>query len=50
MSYSYEPSNREKKKLNGKQSKFRDGFDRDRVNGARKKNKKKYYRDDEQYY
>ena len=49
MSYSYEPSNREKSKLKSKQSKFRDGFDHERVNGARKKNKKRYFRDDDQY-
>jgi hypothetical protein len=47
MSYSYEPSNREKKKNNGKQNKFRDGFDCEKQKGSRKKNKKRYYRVDE---
>lgn len=47
MNYSYTPNNREKrKKVDG--TRFRDGFDKEKIDKARKKDKKRYYREEDQ--
>jgi hypothetical protein len=46
MSYSYVPSNREKRK-DVKGIRFRDSFNSEKENKARKLDKKKYYREEE---
>jgi hypothetical protein len=43
----YEPNNREKRKNFGKEVRMKDGFNYDKVKGMKKKNKKRYIRQDE---
>lgn len=45
--YNYEPSNREKRKNCGKQDRMRDDFNYEKVRGMKKRNKKRYIRNDE---
>jgi len=46
MNYSYTPNNREKRKKVD-DTRFRDDFDKDKMYKARKKGKKRYYREED---
>lgn len=46
MGFSYVPSNREKRK-EVRFDRFRDGFDSEKEKKARKRDKKKYYREED---